>query len=97
MILDRHWWRTAIPRELVPDGHPDADELAYPAGSEIPDEIAVLLGLMKPSAVKPADAAESDAAGEGGPNPDETGSGLDDAAKAAAQAANKAAKTSANK
>ena len=39
MIADRHYWRTADGR-LVETGHLDAEILAYPAGSEIPDDVA---------------------------------------------------------
>ncbi len=47
MILDKHWWRTVDGR-LVPDGDPDARFLAYPAKHEIPDRVAIQLGMLEP-------------------------------------------------
>lgn len=61
MIADRHYWRTKDGR-FVPTGHPDAEVLAHPAGSELPDDVARDLGLLDPpakeapkQAPKPAD------------------------------------------
>lgn len=56
MIADRHYWRTADGR-LVPTGHIDAEVLAYPSGTELPDEVARDLGLLDPP--KPAAAKQA--------------------------------------
>lgn len=68
MIADRHYWRTADGR-LVPTGHLDAEVLVYPAGAELPDDVARDLGLLDPPTkqatkqdAKPADKARSRAA-----------------------------------
>lgn len=53
MIADRHYWSTADGR-LVPTGHIDAEVLAYPAGSEMPDDAARLAGLLEAPATKQA-------------------------------------------
>jgi hypothetical protein len=63
MIAERHYWRTADGR-LVHTGHIDAEVLAYPAGSEIPDDVARAAGLLDPpvqakQAPKPADKARA--------------------------------------
>ena len=52
---DKHLWRTAQGDRLVETGHPDAAFLAYPAGSDIPDDEAARYGLK--SKPKPADKA----------------------------------------
>jgi hypothetical protein len=53
IAADRHYWRTADGR-LVPTGHPDAEVLAYPAGDDLPDEVARELGLLDPPQAKQA-------------------------------------------
>lgn len=47
MKADRHYWRTADGRHVT-TGHVDAEILAYPAGDELPDDVARELGLLDP-------------------------------------------------
>lgn len=49
MRLETALWRDKSGNRLVPDGDLDAETLAYPAGSEIPDELADRLGLLPPA------------------------------------------------
>lgn len=63
MKADRHYWRTADGR-LVHTGHLDAEVLAYPAGSDLPDDVVRDLGLLDPppqvkQVVKPGDKARA--------------------------------------
>lgn len=55
MKAPHHLWRTADGR-LVQTGHLDAEVLAYPAGSEIPDDEARKLGLLDEKKPAKADA-----------------------------------------
>jgi hypothetical protein len=45
IVVPGRWYWTNDRADLVPEGHPDAAFLAYPAGEEIPDEEARLSGL----------------------------------------------------
>lgn len=62
MKADRHYWRTADGR-YVETGHLDAEVLAFPAGSDLPDELARELGLFgdEPKKAKQAAAEEKQA------------------------------------
>jgi hypothetical protein len=60
VIADRHYWRTST-GGLVPTGHPDAEVLAYPAGDDLPDEVARELGLADPPRATPAKQAPKSA------------------------------------
>lgn len=55
MIVESHLWETADGK-LVATGDPSAAFLKYPAGKEIPDDLARELGLIK-AVRKPADKA----------------------------------------
>lgn len=61
MKAPHHLWSTKDGR-LVRTGDVDAETLVYPAGTDVPDEVASQLGLAdQPSkrAVKPADKART--------------------------------------
>jgi hypothetical protein len=59
-LADQHYWHTADGR-YVPTGHLDAETLAYAKGDELPDEVALAVGLLDPpkppakQAERPAD------------------------------------------
>jgi hypothetical protein len=60
ILADQHYWHTADGR-YVPTGDVDADTLAYAKGDELPDDVALAVGLLDPpkpaakQADKPAD------------------------------------------
>lgn len=58
-VTDRHVWRTVDGRH-VPDGHPDAAFLAYPAGDDLPADVAAeLVAATAKAKAAPADKART--------------------------------------
>lgn len=57
-LADQHYWSTADGR-FVPTGHVDAEILAYAKGDDLPDDVALAVGLLDPPkpAAKQADRA----------------------------------------
>jgi hypothetical protein len=61
MKLTQSWWHNAEKNKLVPEGHPDAAFLAYPAGHEVNDDVARHLGMLVDPEPEGDDKAEAEA------------------------------------
>jgi hypothetical protein len=64
VIVKRRLWHTADRERLVSDGDPAAAFLAYTPGQEVPDALAIELGLLpapnrQKARSKPADKAKA--------------------------------------